>query len=74
MAKEKSYRSILKKADGSMVGLDFYAENGALAYDHAYIVAVGASLEVVKVRGLGSEEPFDAGSFYSMDALVEHLD
>jgi len=55
---------VFTKADGTRVGLDFYADNRDLALDHADHVATGAGLEVVEVRRLGSYEVFEAGSFY----------
>jgi hypothetical protein len=70
MAREKPYRGTFSKVDGSLLLLDFYADNRALALSHAEQVASDThahrefgTLTVVKVKGLGADDVHDVGSF-----------
>ena len=45
-ARQRTYRGIFAKVDGTEIGLDFYAENLAFARDHAAQVAGHIGLHV----------------------------
>lgn len=70
----KTFRGTFRRVNGELVGLDFYADNRALALDHAACVAgdvhavreFGGPLTLVKVRALDASDVYDAGSWYPM--------
>lgn len=63
---DKPYRGAWRQADGTVVVLDFYAANFAMAKEHADLLArVGPDLDGrapmtrIKVRALKRGEPYD---------------
>jgi len=69
MAKDLTYRVIYSKADGTYLGLNFFAENRALALDHASHMArdsavVRAYGPLVVRRVTRNTHDTDAGDFY----------
>lgn len=74
--RERTYRGIFEKTDGTEVGLDFYAENRDFALMHAEQVAqhIGlhkeqGPLTLVKVVPVDAEEfrADDAGSWFPVE-------
>jgi hypothetical protein len=67
--KDRTYRGTFVTTDGTLIGLDFYAENRALALDHALHVASDllTHREVGPLK-LASVRPVDADDFRAGDA------